>query len=679
MRRDSKMVPKADTKLSMSCANAIRMLAVEAIQKANSGHPGAPMGMADIAFVLWTRYLRHNPDAPTWPDRDRFVLSNGHASGMLYALLHLSGYKLSIEDIKQFRQWESLTPGHPEVDHTPGVEVTTGPLGQGFSNAVGMAMAAKRLAAVTSDDSFSPVNHRIFTMMGDGCMMEGITQEAASLAGHHQLGNLIAIYDDNQITIDGPTSLAFSDNTEARFKALGWHTITCDGHNHEAIARALDEATEEADKPSLILAKTKIGWGSPNKVNTSGIHGSPLGREEIELTKAQLDWPYEPFQVPAEVYDYFRTSADFGRREEANWTQAMETWKSKAPKLYARWELHMDKPIPSGAKSALLAAVADSGAAATRQLSGKVLQVVADQTPWLIGGSADLTPSNSTALKSAGIFGPDGLVPGMSRAGAYLHGGIREHGIAAVLNGMTLHGSHRAFGGTFLVFADYMRPSMRLAAMMKLPTIFLFSHDSFMVGEDGPTHQPIEQIASIRIIAGMTLLRPADADETAMAWYYSLHEAKGPVSLLLTRQAVKPLPKPAGYTPDDILKGAYAVVDTDKPEVVILATGSEVSLAVEAAETLTKAGKKIRVVSMPSQELFLSQSKEYQNRLLAKGQARVVTIEAGVTQGWQRFAGDTGLTIGLDHYGASAPAEVLAEKFGFTSKAITEKILALLN
>lgn len=675
MRRAANQIPTADKALGTLCSNAIRMLAVEAIEKANSGHPGAPMGMADLAFVLWTRYLRHDPSDPTWPDRDRFVLSNGHASGMLYALLHLSGYGLTIEDLKEFRQWGSLTPGHPEHGLTRGVEVTTGPLGQGFSNAVGMALAATRLAAVTAGGpGFSPVNHKIFVMMGDGCMMEGVTQEAASIAGHHGLSNLICIYDDNGITIDGPTSLAFSDNTEARFQALGWNTISCDGHDHEDIARALDLALAEESRPTLILAKTEIGHGSPNKVNTSGVHGSPLGKAELALTREQLGWNLPPFEVPEEVYAWFKSCGEQGARDRKAWEENMKTWRAGNPEAAGLWDRHLLQKEPEAALEDFLAAGALGKPESTRKLSGLVLQKAAALTPWLIGASADLTPSNVTQLKGKGLLGPnrDGTNPG----GMYLHGGIREHGLAAVVNGITLHGSHRAFVGTFLVFSDYMRPSLRLAAMMELPSIFLFSHDSFMVGEDGPTHQPIEHTASLRAIPGMTVLRPADGPETAMAWYHSLYKAKTPVSLLLTRQTLDTLPHKEGWDPREVLKGAYILVDTEgTPDLIIVATGSEVSLAVESAGQLAGQGIQARVVSMPSRELFLAQDQAWRTQVLLDRQVPVVTLEAGSTLGWDRIAGDRGLMLGIDHFGASAPAEVLAEKFGFTPNQVTARIL----
>ncbi|MFH1529616.1 MAG: transketolase [Pseudomonadota bacterium] len=669
----SRPLPKASPELLKRCADTIRMLSVEAIERANSGHPGAPMGMADLATVLWTRYLRHDPRDPAWMDRDRLVLSAGHASMLLYSLLHLGGFGVSMEDIKAFRQWGSPTPGHPEYGHLPGVEVTTGPLGQGFAHAVGMAIARERLHESVGGGDFNPVSHRIFTLMGDGCMMEGVTQEAASLAGHLGLGNLVAIYDDNGISIDGPTSLAFSDDTAARFRALGWHTVACNGHDYDDVAGALDEALSVTDRPSLILAKTTIGHGAPNKCDDSGVHGAPLGGVELAATRAALAWDLPPFEVPDEVRSYFAACAETKQTDRDAWDDAMLTWR-RDPERARRWDAHVLQAEPGDLRSALIASVADAKGA-TRQLSAKVLKVAAEKMGWIMGGSADLTPSNGTMF-AGGVFGdPASASP---HGGRYIHYGVREHAMGAVANGLTLHGSARGFTATFLVFADYMRPPMRLAALMGAPTIFVFTHDSIFLGEDGPTHQPVEHLASLRVIPGMEVFRPADNMETAMAWYRALVRQDGPVTLSFTRQGVRNLDRPAGWDPDEILRGGYVVHgrDIDDPDLVLIATGSEVGLAMDAAALLGAEGHRVRVVSMPCQELFDQQDASWRNAVIPAGHPRRVSIEAGATQGWRPYVGDAGLCIGLDRFGASAPAEVLAERFGFIPDAVVARIKA---
>lgn len=664
-------LPEASPELLKRCADTIRMLSVEAIEKANSGHPGAPMGMADMATVLWTRFLRHDPRDPEWMDRDRLVLSAGHASMLLYSLLHLGGYAVSMEDIKNFRQWGSSTAGHPEYGHLPGVEVTTGPLGQGFAHAVGMAIARERFHHGLGADGFNPISHRIFTVMGDGCMMEGVTQEAASLAGHLGLGNLIAIYDDNKISIDGPTSLAFSDDTAARFRAMGWHTLACDGHDYAAVAAALEEAIAVTDRPCLILARTTIGRGAPNKCDQSGIHGAPLGGDEIAATREALGWDLPPFTVPEDVQAYFSACAETQRAIRADWDALLAAFKTD-PEMARRWDAHVLQTEPADLRGALLDAVADAKGA-TRQLSKKVLQAAAEKLPWLMGGSADLTPSNGTMFAN-GVFGdPEAAAP---MAGAYLYYGVREHAMGAIANGLTLHGSARGFSATFLVFADYMRPPMRLAALMGVPTIFKFTHDSIFLGEDGPTHQPVEHLASLRVIPGMEVIRPADNIETAMAWYRALQRKDGPVTLSFTRQGVPNLPRPEGWDPDEVLRGGYVVHgrDSEAPDLVLIATGSEVGLAMGAAALLEADGHSVRVVSMPCQELFDAQDASWRDAVIPPGHPRRVSIEAGATQGWRPYVGDRGLCIGLDGYGASAPAEVLAEKFGFVPAAVVARI-----
>jgi len=647
------------------------MLSADAIERANSGHPGAPMGMADLATVLWTRHLRHDPRDPAWMDRDRLVLSAGHASMLLYSLLHLGGFDVSMDDLKAFRQWDSPTAGHPEYGHLPGVEVTTGPLGQGFAHAVGMAMARERLRRSLGDEGWSPVSHRVFTIMGDGCMMEGVTQEAASLAGHLGLGGLVAIYDDNGISIDGPTSLTFSDDTAARFRAMGWHTLTCDGHDHDAVDAALSAACAVTDRPSLILAKTVIGRGAPNKCDHSGVHGSPLGADELAAARAALGWDLPPFEVPDEVRVYFAGCAEVKRAERADWDAAMEAWREDA-RMARRWDAHVLQQEPAGLRDTLLASVADAKGA-TRQLSKRVLHAASVELPWIMGGSADLTPSNGT-VHAGGVFGErDAALP---HAGGYIHYGVREHAMGAIANGLTLHGSARGFTATFLVFADYMRPPMRLAALMGVPTVFVFTHDSIFLGEDGPTHQPVEQLASLRVIPGMEVYRPADNVETAMAWYRALRRDDGPVSLSFTRQGVPNLSRPADWDPDEVLRGGYVIHGRDiaDPDLVLIASGSEVGLALDAAGLLEAEGRSVRVVSMPCQELFNSQDASWRDAVIPPGHPRRVSIEAGATQGWRAYVGDAGLCIGIDRFGASAPAKVLAEKYGFVPDAVVARI-----
>ena len=664
-------LPEAPPELLKRCADTIRMLSAEAIERANSGHPGAPMGMADLATVLWTRYLRHDPRDPAWMDRDRLVLSAGHASMLLYSLLHLGGFDVSMDDIKAFRQWGSSTAGHPEYGHLPGVEVTTGPLGQGFAHAVGMAIARERLHHGLAGGEFNPVSHRIFTVMGDGCMMEGVTQEAASLAGHLGLGNLVAIYDDNKISIDGPTSLAFTDDTAARFRAMGWHTVACDGHDVASVAGALDEAIAVTDRPCLILARTTIGQGAPNKCDQSGVHGAPLGADELAATREALDWDLPPFTVPEEVQAYFSACAEVRHADRTAWDAAMVRWRED-PEMARRWDTHILQSEPVGLRDSLIESVADVKGA-TRQLSKKVLQVATEKMPWIMGGSADLMPSNGTMFAN-GVFGDrSAAVP---HAGAYLYYGVREHAMGAVANGLTLHGSARGFCATFLVFADYMRPPMRLAALMGVPSIFLFTHDSFFLGEDGPTHQPVEHLASLRLIPGMEVIRPADNVETAMAWYRALTRKDGPVTLSFTRQGVPNLARPSDWDPDEVLRGGYIVHGREipDPDLVLIATGSEVGLAIESAHLLEAEGHSVRVVSMPCMDLFAQQDAAWKDSVIPRGHPRRVSIEAGSTMGWHAYTGDSGLCIGMDRFGASAPAEVLAREFGFVPDAVAARI-----
>lgn len=663
--------------VSSLCVNTIRMLAVDAVEAAKSGHPGAPMGAADMAFVLWTRFLRFNPADTGWRNRDRFVLSGGHASMLLYALLHLSGYDLPLEEIKRFRQWGSKTPGHPEYGHTPGVEVTTGPLGQGVSHAVGMALAAEMAAARFNTSDFSPVDHYVYTICGDGDLMEGISGEAASLAGHLGLGRLICLYDANQITIDGGTDVSFTEDVGQRFTAYGWHVQQVDGHDHEAVAEAIAAARRELRRPSMIIARTVIGYGSPNKAGSSKAHGAPLGGEEVRLTKEKLGWPQEPaFLVPDEVRAVFRTVQEQRQQEYSAWTQGLTTWQQAHPDLAELWRCYQNREIPADLDDRLLEGM--SGVkAATRALSEKVIQKAAAAVPFLVGGSADLAESNKTLIAGGGDVIPGhGDGGSVHFAGRNLFFGVREHAMGAIVNGLVLYGGFQAYGATFLVFSDYMRSSVRLAALMNIPSIFIFTHDSFFVGEDGPTHQPVEHVWSLRLIPNLTVFRPADGVETAMAWSWALSQAKGPTTLVLTRQNLPSLPRPAAFTPRQVWQGGYIVVDTEgaQPDLVLVGTGSEVSVAVEARELLAADGIRARVVSMPSLELFEQQPAAYRQSVLGGDQVPVAVVEAGRTDGWYRYAGRNGLVIGLDHFGASAPAEVLAREFGFTPEGVAARI-----
>ena len=651
-------------------ANTIRFLAVDAIQKANSGHPGLPMGAADYATVLWTRYLNFNPENPNWPNRDRFVLSAGHGSMLLYALLHLAGFDLTIEDLKQFRQLHSRTPGHPEYGLTPGVETTTGPLGQGFGNGVGMAIAAKMMAARFNTSDFSPITHRVFGIVSDGDLMEGVSSEAASLAGHLKLGNLIYIYDDNHITIEGKTGLTFTEDVGKRFEAYGWHVQKINGHNFGEIDQALQQAISFEDAPSLIIAKTHIGFGSPHKQDTSAVHGAPLGEEEVRLTKEHFGWPLEPtFYVPEEVRILFKNRQFELKSLYENWQAGFQDWRSNHSDLAVQWDTYFEKAISEGLSQQLVESVQGTEGA-TRALSGKVLQKAAELIPNLVGGSADLEPSTKTGIKNAGDIEPGAF------GGRNFHFGIREHGMGSILNGISLYGSWIPFGSTFLVFSDYMRPTIRLAALMGIQVIYVFTHDSIFVGEDGPTHQPVEHIAALRVIPNVQVVRPADADETALAWAFALQRKNGPTALILTRQGVPAVQRQEKLTFEQFSKGGYIVSDAENgtPDLVLVATGSELHLAVEAKARMEKDGLKIRVVSMPADRQFLKQSKEYQESILGHSQTKRVVIEAGVSTTWPEVVGKTALIIGIDRFGASASAKDLAEYFGLTAEAVTQKI-----
>ena len=662
------LIPSPQARL---CADAIRFLAVDAVEKANSGHPGLPMGAADCAFALWGNYLNFNPADPSWPNRDRFVLSAGHGSMLLYSLLHLFGYDLPLEELKNFRQWGSKTPGHPEFGHTVGVEVTTGPLGQGFANGVGMGIAAKMAAERFNTVDFKPIDHTIYALMGDGCLQEGISYEAAALAGHLKLGNLVYIYDSNSITIEGKTDLAWSEDVEGRFIAAGWHVLKIDGHDYNQITTAIAAAKAETDKPSLIIATTHIAFGSPKCQGSSGAHGSPLGAEEIAATRANLGWQHEAFEIPQEVRDICTAQVEAKKLKYASWQRKFETWHAANPEKAQLWDEMWHKRLPADLAAQLIAAV-DGKDGATRALSGTVLQKAASLLPSLVGGSADLAPSNNSDIKGAAAIQTGEF------SGRNLHFGIREHAMGALLNGMSLYGCFIPYGATFLVFSDYCRPAIRLSALMKQQAIYIFTHDSFFVGEDGPTHQPIEHVASLRLIPDLQVIRPADGLETALAWQVALEKKDGPTALILTRQKL-PIIDRGTASNDDIRKGGYVVsTSSGKPDVVIMATGSEVHVAVGAAAKLAADGIKSRVVSIPCLESFMAQSQEYRSHVLPAGVPRVA-FEAGRGESWGRLIGCDGLFIGIEHFGASAPDKVLAEQFGFTVPQVVEKIRTFLK
>lgn len=647
-------------------ANTIRILAAEAIQKANSGHPGMPMGMADVATILWTEFLTHNPNQPKWIARDRFVLSGGHGSMLLYSLLHLSGYDVSIDDLKSFRQWGSRTPGHPEYGHLPGVETTTGPLGQGFGNSVGMAIASKMITARFGDKLFG--KNFIYTFCGDGDLMEGVSHETASLAGHLKLNNLIVFYDDNKITIEGHTHLAFSEDIQKRFESYGWQVLHTDAYNHDEIRKAIINAQNEKEKPSIIICKSTIGFGSPNKANTHEVHGSPLGKDELIATKKNLNWNYEEeFFVPEEVKKLYSERKNQLIEIYNSWQKEFSNWENENQESAKLLKKYFDNWLPENLEEELLNAVPKESNA-TRSLSSKVIQKIAHLVPNFIGGSADLAPSTNTLMN-----GFDSIAPGKF-SGRNFHFGIREHGMGAIVNGIILYGGFKAFGATFFVFSDYMRPTIRLAALMKIPMINVFTHDSIFVGEDGPTHQPVEHLAVLRAIPNSVVIRPADGIETAMAWAYALRKIDGPVSLILTRQKIDSFERESDFNPHDVLKGAYIVSKekSNKPDFIIAASGSEVPVAVAAKKLLEKEFS-IRVVSIPSKEIFESQSEEYKNEIIPNN-IPLVIVEAATMNGWGDLFRQKLLLIGMNSFGASAPYQTLAEKFGFNGKSVAEKI-----
>jgi transketolase len=661
--------PENSTSLQTLCINAIRVLSMDAVQKADSGHPGTPMALAPLAYVLWTRHLRYDPADPEWINRDRFVLSCGHASMLLYSVLYLTGYDLSLEDLKQFRQWESRTPGHPEYGYTPGVETTTGPLGQGLGNAVGMAVGEAHLGAVFNRGSKSVIDHHTYFIASDGDMMEGISHEVASFAGHLKLGKLIGFYDDNHITIEGDTALTFSDNTADRFAAYGWHTqCVHDINDLDALDRAIEAAKAETSKPSLIVVRSHIGFGSPNKHDTAEAHGSPLGADEIKLTKEALGYPsQEPFYVAPEALKWWRDAGAQRVSAKREWETEFANFRKDNAGLVTELERRLAGNLPDGWEKSLPVFTAKDGNVASRAASGVVINAIASTIPELIGGSADLAGSTNTIIKNEPSFSAENY------AGRNFHFGIREHGMGSVMNGMSLHGGVIPYGATFLIFSDYMRPPIRLASIMKRQVIYVFTHDSIGLGEDGPTHQPVEQLSALRAIPDITLIRPADASETAEAWRVALKHRDGPVALVLTRQKLSFIDRSAYASAAGTAKGAYVLADSPggAPQVVLMSSGSEVSLILEAQKKLEADGLRARAVSMPSHELFARQDAAYRDSVLIPGVPRVA-MEAAHPMSWQRWVGDKGIILGIDRFGASAPYQTIYKELGLTVDQIVE-------
>ncbi len=662
---------------SQLLANAIRMLSVDAIQKANSGHPGAPMGMADIAEVVWRRHLRHNPKNPQWFNRDRYVQSNGHGSMLIYALLHLTGYDLSMDDIRDFRQLHSRTPGHPEYGYTPGVETTTGPLGQGVANAVGMAIAEKALAAEFNKPGFNIVDHHTWLFLGDGCLMEGISHEACGLAGTLKLGNLIAIWDDNGISIDGHVEGWFAEDTAARFRAYGWHVIEgVDGHDPEAVDAAVREAKSVTDKPSLLCCKTIIGFGSPNKANSHDCHGSALGADEVALVRERLQWPYAPFEIPGEIYAEW-DATEKGAQVQQEWDALFADYAKQWPELAAEFTRRMKGDLPAGWAENMQKYVHDlqshPAALATRQVSQKCLNHFADMLPELMGGSADLSPSNLTRHQKSVDF------TGENPAGNYTSYGVREFGMSAIMNGLALHGGFIPYGGTFLMFMEYARNALRMAALMKIRSVFVYTHDTIGLGEDGPTHQPVEQLASLRLTPNMETWRGCDQVEVAVAWQQAIERKDGPTSLVLTRQPLAQQPRTAAQLAE-IARGGYVLSDCDgQPEMILISAGSEIELVVSAAKALTEEGRKVRVVSLPCTERFDNQDAAYKESVLPKAVRKRLAVEASIAGFWERYVGLDGKVIGMTSFGESAPANVLFKHFGFTPENVLAQARELLN
>jgi transketolase len=645
---------------------------MDGVQAANSGHPGMPMGMADVAAVLWTQYLKHNPENPDWADRDRFILSAGHGSMLIYSLLHLAGYDLPIEELQNFRQWGSKTAGHPEYGHTVGVETTTGPLGQGCTNGVGMAIAEKMLQARYNTADRKIVDHYTYVIASEGEFEEGVSHEAFSLAGNHGLGKIILYYDQNFISIEGDTHITYTDDVNKRMEAYGWHVQEIDGHNHAEIAAATEAAQAETDKPSVIICNTRIGFGSPNKEGGHECHGAPLGEDEVLLTKKNLGMPEDKFFVPQEVREIFAARVEAMKKVEAEWNAAFEAWAAANADLSVEWKAAMNGEIPN--LDGKMPEFEKGSSLATRSSSGQTIQALAKEIPFLVGGSADLAPSNNTYMKDMGDIGKNAF------EGRNFHFGVRELGMGGIMNGVQLHGGFRIFGGTFLVFADYVRPAARLAALMGLPVIYVFTHDSFCVGEDGPTHQPIATIASLRMIHNMTVIRPADATETIEAWKAALANKTGPTALCLTRQNLPTIDRDVFPAAENVAKGAYTLWQSGEgtPDLLMLATGSEVDITLAAAQKLGEEGKNVRVVSMPSWELFEKQDAAYQESVLPDACSKRMAVEAGTSFGWERYVGRNGVLVSKDDFGASAPFGVLLKEFGFTPENVYEKASALL-
>jgi transketolase len=676
--------------LDQQCVNTMRFLSVDMVQTADSGHPGMPLGAAPMAYVLWTCFLKYNPRNPDWMDRDRFVLSAGHGSALLYSLLYLTGYALSLDDIQQFRQWGSKAPGHPERGHTPGVEVTTGPLGQGMANAVGMAIGEAQLAARYNRSGHPLIDHHTYAIVSDGDLMEGVGAEAASLAGHLKLGKLICLYDDNYVTLSAGTDITFTEDRAAHFRAYGWHTILVeDGNDLAAIAAALTQARSETRRPSLILIRTHIGYGSPEQ-DSFRAHGSPLGVDEVRKTKEKLNWPAEPaFLVPDAALAHFREALERGAKNEAAWNDRLATYTEAFPELAAELQSSLRGELPAGWNADIPVFPADAKGIATREASGKVMNAIARKLPALTGGSADLDPSTKTALKGFGDFNPSmnsgedtqgSEGGGWGYAGRNLHFGVREHAMGAIANGLAAHGGTIPYGATFLIFSDYMRPPIRLAALAHLHVIHVFTHDSIALGEDGPTHQPVEQLANLRAIPNLTLLRPGDANETAVAWQIALETKDRPVLLVLTRQAVPTLDRNRYASAEGVRRGAYVLSDAanGKPQLILMASGSEVGLIVAASERLQREGIAVRCVSIPSWELFDALPKAERDAVLPPSVHARLAVEAGVTQGWHRYVGDAGDVIGVDRFGASAPGETVLREYGFTVDNVYARGKALL-
>ena len=659
------------SKLDDLCINSIRFLAVDAVQKANSGHPGAPLGMAPMTYVLWDRFLKHNPADPKWPDRDRFILSAGHASSMLYALLYLTGYDISLDEIKQFRQWGSKTPGHPEYGLAPGVEATTGPLGQGFANGVGMAIAQSILGEHYNRPGYEIFDHYIYAIVSDGDLEEGITAEAASMAGTFKLGRLVYLYDDNDISIEGHTDITFKENVGKRFQAYGWQVLgPVDGNDLDAIENAIQEARSETDRPSLIICKTTIGYGSPNKAGTAGVHGEPLGEEEVRLTKRNLEWPSnEPFFIPHEALEHMREATQRGKSQQEEWENKLQAYSKEYTQEAERLASELKGDLPNGWDQALDELfIGQEKPIATRVASGQVLNAITPNLHALVGGSADLSPSTKTIMKDRGDYGEG------NHAGHNMHFGIREHAMGAIVNGMALHGGVIPYASTFLVFYDYMRAPVRLAAFMGLRVIFVFTHDSIAVGEDGPTHQPIEHIIGLRSVPDLVTLRPADATETAEAWRVALERKSGPTAMALSRQSLPILDRKVFAPASGLRRGGYVLWEAStSPDVIIIGTGSEVHIALEAGQLLQEKGVSARIVSLPSWELFEAQSEEYRREVLPPEIKARISIEAGMPLGWDRYVGPEGVVIGISRFGASAPQKVVYEQFGFTAQRVMDE------